>query len=315
MKISAYSFSEGIFVSTMLPYAVGGELLVGEIRNQVAMPGSISGVLGVAINTIARERLCLTQDERLETIRQVRAGLNIDQLLLCCVGELSAAIADDVKECQLAGADAIIASPPTSDQCVEKVSPECLSDTAEQMPLPVIFTLGHGKDRWKATPAEISSVAEGSRKILGFDMGSSDNVLQYDQDYYAIKSVDRPIACLSSSDGTLFHNLNTGSDGVLSCLGAIAPYEVADLYRASREGCFSEAQALHNRLAPLAALLNNHDGVTHELVYREAAYHRGLLATPYARGISEVLTTDLRVKLHKTISDIGLRPVEQASAA
>lgn len=301
------ALSRGIIASTMTPFDEEAAIIFGTITEQAQRITSIDGVLGVAVNTTARERLCITMDERLEIIRRTRAGLDENQLLLSCTGALSEKLIEDVYASKGAGAHAIIACLPHSYQNGETHFHEHLTELFDRMPLPVILSLGRESARWTKSHEEITVLAAGSNNIHGFDMGSSDNVLQYDRCYYAIKSLDRPIACLSSSDGALFHNLNTGGDGVLSCLGSIAPYEVADLYRASRAGCFSEAQAIHNRLAPLVALLTSYDGETHELLYREAAYHRGLLASPYARGITKPLCPDLRNELHKTIADIGIK--------
>ncbi|MDF1670156.1 MAG: dihydrodipicolinate synthase family protein, partial [Roseovarius sp.] len=156
---------------------------------------------------------------------------------------------------------------------------------------------------------EITALARYSDKVIGFDMGADDNVLQYDQDYYALKSVDRPLACIPSSDAALFHNLNTGGDGVLSSLAYIAPHEVAMLYQAARNGHNHDAQVIHVRLAPLIALLSGDDPHTREMIYRAAAHHRGLLASPAARDISKSLCPNLKTELHKTIDDIGLEPI------
>ncbi len=140
-------------------------------------------------------------------------------------------------------------------------------------------------------------------------MGHDDNVLRYDQDYYALKSVDRPLSCLPSSEGALFHNLNTGGDGVLSSLAYVAPHEVAALYKACRDGRFHQAQAIHNRLAPLVTLLNGHDTNTREMIYREAAHLRGLLASTQARGLNTPLFPNLIASLQTTLDDIALKPI------
>ncbi len=140
-------------------------------------------------------------------------------------------------------------------------------------------------------------------------MGVHDNVLAYDQDYYALKSIGRPLACLTSSKGALFHNLNTGGDGVLSCLAYIAPHEVSALYQATRAGDFPLAQAIHNRLAPLISLLDGHDRATHEMIFREAAHLRGLLAAPAARDLPAPLDQAIRTRLETTFDNIGLTPI------
>jgi dihydrodipicolinate synthase/N-acetylneuraminate lyase len=186
MQIDAHNLSGGIFASSMIPFAQNGDLLFDELAGRVEMIGSITGILGIAINTTARERLCMTYDERLEVIRRTRQALGQDQLLLCCVDELSDAMIEDVRHCQKAGADAIIACPTSNDQSADNASLQQFSDLAKKMPLPVIVTLGHGDERWSTACDEITALAASSDKIVGFDMGSGDNVLQYDQDYYAV---------------------------------------------------------------------------------------------------------------------------------
>lgn len=89
----------------------------------------------------------------------------------------------------------------------------------------------------------------------------------------------------------------------------IAPHEVAALCKYSREGRFHDAQAVHNRLSPLASLLAGHDRNTRELIYREIAHVRGLLASASARGISDPLCPQFSAELHKTLDEIALTPI------
>ncbi|MDF1670222.1 MAG: dihydrodipicolinate synthase family protein [Roseovarius sp.] len=313
MQITASSISGGIFVSTLTPFSEYGTILFDAITDQARRLARIDGVLGIAVNTTVRERLTLSAEERFEIIRRTRAGLGASQLLLCCVGELSEAVNDDVRACQEAGADAIITFPAKWEQGYEDQPLEqrlaALADLANQLPLPVIVALGKGDTRRPALSDEITALARHSDNLIGFDMGADDNVLQYDQDYYALKSVDRPLACIPSSDAALFHNLNTGGDGVLSSLAYIAPHEVATLYQAAQNGGTYDAQAIHIRLAPLIALLSGHDPHTREMIYRAAAHHRGLLVSPDARGLSKPLCPNIRTQFHKTIDDIGLKPI------
>lgn len=312
-QISPKALSGGVFVSTLTPFDTSGAMLPDAIADQAHRIAAIAGILGIAVNTTVRERLTLTSQERLQIIDKTRAGLAPHQMLLACVGELSEDVIDDVQACCDAGANAIISFPAKWQRGYEGVALEtrlyALADIAERLMLPVIVALG-GKDvRWASDRNHITALARSSPQILGFDMGGDDDVVQYDQDYYALKSVDRPLACLPSSEGALFHNLTTGADGVLSCLAYVAPHEISGLYKATRENCFPEARAIHNQLAPLIALLNGHDAETREMMYREAAHHRGLLPSAYARGIRDKLSPELRTQIHQTIADIGLKPI------
>lgn len=313
IPLTAQSLSGGVIVSTLTPFDDTGAVLCKSITDQARRITQIDGVIGIAVNTTVRERLTMTPEERLEVIRCTRLGLDAGQILVSCVGELSEAVFDDVVGCEIAGADAIITFPARWKQGFEGQSFEerlvCLAELTDRLALPVIIALGNGENRWAEGPDDIALLAKTGRQILGFDMGHDDNVLRYDQDYYALKAVDRPMALLSSSEGALFHNLNTGSDGVLSSLAYVAPHEVAALYCASRDGQINKAQAIHNLLAPLVAILNGHDIDTREMIYREAVHIRGLLASTQARNLAPPLCPHVTASLHQTLDDIALKPI------
>lgn len=309
----------GINVPTLSPFSADGELLGELITDQARRIARLKNVVGIAISNTVQKHDVLTANERIEVIKRTRAGLAPDQLLLSCVGELSDSVIDYVAECKTAGANAVIVLPTKWGRGFEDRALEerlaALVDLTDRFSLPIIVNLGNGDNRRSATSDEISTLARHSDKVIGFDLGANDSVLHYDQDFLALKSVERPLACIPSSDGALFHNLNTGADGVLSSLSFIAPHEVAELYQASREGRIYDAKAIHGRMSPLIALLSGHDHHIREMIYREAAHHRGLLASPNARGISDPLCPHLKNKLHKTIEDIALKPVKWVTEA
>lgn len=306
--------ASGVVASTLSPFDDCGELLLHPISDQARRLGQIRGIIGIALNTTIREREILSSKERIEIIRRTREGLSSNQLLLSCVGELSDAVIDDVAACEGAGANAVITSlskwQKGYDDKTLNQRIDAIVDLTDQLPLPVIIALGNGETRHPTSSEEIITLAKHSDKVIGFDMGADDNVLHYDQDYYALKAMDLPVACLSSSEGALFHNLNTGADGVLSCLAFVAPHEVAALYQASRCNRFPCAQAIHNRLSPLIALLSGHDPSKREMIYREAAHRRGLLSSPLVHGISTDFCPDLKRRIHSVIDEIGLKPIK-----
>ena len=100
-----------------------------------------------------------------------------------------------------------------------------------------------------------------------------------------------------------------GKPEVTTLTSYIAPYEVAALCNYSRDGRFHDAQAVQSRLSPLANLLASHDRNTHELIYREIAHKRGLLASTNARGIAKPLPIDLCARVHKILDEIALKPI------
>lgn len=311
--VCASALTGGTFISTLTPFDEYGSIMYELIPEQTRRLSSIRGVLGISVHAFIRERLALSLDERVEIVRQTRCALDARQPLLVCLGGFLEDCIDEVRAYQMVGANAVIcfpAGPSLNAPSEDQVS--ALAEEADRLPLPVIIALENGGNRWARERDDITALARNADRVLGFDMGGDENVVQYDHDYYALKSLDRPLTCLASSEGALFHNLNTGSDGVLSSLAFIAPHEVSELYRASRDGRFSDAQAVHNRLYPLIAQLRNQDSEIREMVYREAAYQRGVLGSVHARGITKQLCETHRNSLAKTLLDIGLRQVSRS---
>lgn len=303
----------GVLIPTLTPFNENGKILLNSITDQARRLINIDGIDGIAVNTDIRERQALNARERLVVIRQTRKALDLGQLVLACVGALSIYVEDEVAACRDAGADAVIAylthwRPGLDAQDAESHVSQ-LTELVERLSLPMIAAVGGCNILARCNCKEIAAIARNTMKLVGVAMGHDDNVLRYDQNYYTLKGTDRPMALLPSSEGALFHNLNTGSDGALSSLAYIAPHEVAALYRASRHGRFHEAQAIHNQLAPLIGIMNGHDTDTREKLCRQAAHLRGLLASPDARGLTQPLCPHLAAGLQSTLDDIALKPI------
>lgn len=181
---------------------------------------------------------------------------------------------------------------------------------ADGLSLPVIAACCGSTANTPQELPEIVALVHSCQAVIGVQMGARNNVLEYDQAYYKLKGVDRPLACLPSSEAALFHNLNTGADGVISYLAYLAPHEVAGLYRATRDGRYYDAQALHNRLVPLIGLISGHDKLTRELVFRYIAHSRGLLASRDARNVSTSLDQTHVETIESTLGEIALNPIK-----
>lgn len=309
----ASGLSRGIIVPILTPFDDDGAVSAEAITDQTRRLARIDGVTGIAVNTVDRERDILTAAERIEVIRRTRPGLAHDQLLFAHVGTVSNATLQVARSCLAEGADAVLASlnewQSGEDGNSIDESLEVLIALMDRLPLPVIITLDRAERGRPAISAEITTLARHCDNVIGVALAVDDDVLQYDQAYYALKFIGRPLSCLATSTGALFHNLNTGADGVLSPLAQLAPHEVAALYQASRTGQFLDAQALHNRLSPVIGLLAGHDDITRERIYREIAHHRGLLASPEMRGGFDSLSDQAMRRIRQVIEETGLDPV------
>jgi dihydrodipicolinate synthase/N-acetylneuraminate lyase len=250
--------------------------------------------------------------ERLDVLRKTRKGLCDHQILWAGVGELSETAIEEAANAKRVGASAVITMLPGSGTSYGQGNQRCMRQSiltlADQMALPTIIGLGVGKKSSRCS-SDILNLVRLSNRIVGFDLGRNNDVTQYDRDYYCLKAIARPMVALTSSDGALFHNLNTGSDGVLSDLAYVAPHEVCALFEASQIGDFFEAQAIHNKLAPLIDLLSVECAKERDIIMRLLAYERGLLATTL---VCSQLSQTVRLLAHtvqRILGDIQLKPI------
>lgn len=313
MKKEQSDCAAGLIVPTLCPFDELGKIMFQSVTDQARRLSWIDGVVGIAVNTTPRERMVLTIAERVEVIRRTRAGLNPDQIVLSYVGDLTWEIINEVLACKEAGSEAILAAPPRRMPDAERTRAnefcEALAVFIDDLALPVIMMRQSPDSDLRLTVQNIADIAQATNNFIGIDMGSSESVVQYDHVYHALSTVDRPLSGLSSSEAALFHNLNTGAHGVLTCLAYVAPHEMAALYLASRRDRVLDGQALQRRLSPLIAVLSGHDLNVQEMIYREAAHYRGLLASTDARGIDTGLSAHLKHRLHQVIEEIGLKPI------
>lgn len=307
------ALAQGIIVPTLSPFDEDGRVLMAAVGDQTQRFARIDCVAGIAANTVNREHEALTPVERIDVIRETRAALSAGQLLLAHVGTLEALELENIAACKAAGADAVICRLPRWPEGLERAAPDDrigkLIDQINQLPIPIIIALDSVELDHPEIGPETIHLVQDCHNLIGVTLGADDNVLHYDQSYYALKSIGRSLICLTAAEGALFHTLNTGADGVMSPLARLAPHEAVALFKASRAGRFHDAQALHNRLAPLIGLLAGNDAETREMISREIAHHRDLLTSPECRGVSSPLSPDLKQHIHQVIDDIGLKPV------
>ena len=316
-EITAKDLCGGVLIATRTPFIEDGTISLDLVACHAQLFSSIPSVKGVVVDAIAGERGLTSFEEKLALVRQTRQGLQPAQIVLLHVGPLDAGVPHRTIEAKAAGADGIIGFPPHGgSNCTGHAKSDrlcALARVVDQSTLPVVIALSDGNGRTVGQSDDLAALAGRIDRVIGFDMGTDTGVIQYDHDYYALKSVSRPIACLPSSDGSMFHNLNTGADGVLSRIAFFAPYEVSQLYAAARDGHFFDAQAIHNKLAPLTRLLLSHRADQREKLCREAAILRGLLPAYNGRDINNRVASGAYQQLVTVLEQLRLMPVHSVA--
>jgi dihydrodipicolinate synthase/N-acetylneuraminate lyase len=303
----------GTIACTLTPFDEAGSVMFNSVTDQARRLNQIDSVIGIAVSATLRERLILTPEERFEVIRHTRDGLENGQILVSFVGKLDEEVINEVVACRAAGADVIVTFLPRREKgAYEESLTQMITHLAaltDELGLRLIFTSSDGESRWVETSKDMAVLGRTRQTVVSLAESQGDKLLRYDQDHSPSNSTNWPMALKPRPEATLFQDLYTSDDCMISLLAYIAPHEMAALNCASRDGRLLDAQATRTKLAPLIAILSDPEPNTRELICREIAHYRGLLASPVARGISDPLCPQVRWHIHQVIHEIGLRPI------
>lgn len=313
--ITLKDFSRGLIAPLIAPPLQESAYQNEAIAEQTKRLAEIGGVIGVEVNMALEVGRSSLGTARLDYLKTARGALKEEQLLIVRLGPFSNDLVETCSACAEFGANAIVTELGIAARAKTSLSNndyiEHQAHLADQTCLPILLDLPCSEAVQERAFGKLHDlVAKHSTNVVGVVMRCDDQTWTYDESYYALKTINRPIACLTASETALFHNLNTGADGVISKLASIAPHDVVALFHASREGRFFDAQAIHNKLSGLIELIGNQSPNDRELVFQAIARKRGLLvSSDLDRGIRKLDTAAIR-KIDEALDAVSLTPID-----
>jgi dihydrodipicolinate synthase/N-acetylneuraminate lyase len=278
-----------------------------EAADLAAKYTKISGIKGICFDLRSTYSEAVGFGDGNDILRRVSGLMTATQSLIVRIDTPNATNRDDILFVRAAGVDLVLFGPPTTH--IDPNQNCTFVDTIDALALPCVLQVDRAAQPSLDFDQDIMSLAQRCPNIIGITLCCDEHVLQYDQDYYALKRLDRPIAVIPSCDGTLFHNLNTGADGVISRMAIIAPHETTAMYQASIEERFYDAQMLHNRLAPLTGLLAAGTKQDQRKTFEHCAVLQGLPSGLFADQSSGQLDDNRRSEIEQILKDIQLKPI------
>ncbi|GFE67039.1 dihydrodipicolinate synthase family protein [Litoreibacter roseus] len=312
---SPVALSGGVIISLITPRHVSPTVAGDIVSEQVQRLHHIEGVTGFLIKAREPNGVRLNNQDVSFLLRAVKEKLARGKLLIADLGFLTSDTAQNAAGWTHAGANALMTT--LNIQAVETADISQIAGIVEQthllerMRLPVILNETRREfRRFDAYKRNLQHAVAKADNVVGVFFGYDDRTSAYDENYYAIKAMDRPVACFTGSETALFHNLNTGADGVVSKLAFIAPHEVVALFRASRSARFFDAQVMHNKLSPLVELVGNRPPPEREAVFYAIAKRRGLLGSTEPDGEDLQLDPATIRRIDETLEAVALIPID-----
>ena len=300
----------GVIPAHLLPFTADRQIDETNLRRHLRALLDVDGVAGITTNAHASEVATLTADEQRRQLDIVldEAGGRVP-VISGVYQDGSAKAARIAAAAEQAGADALLVFPSAVFDGGSQLRPEMAvghyAEIAEATSLPMIaFAYPVTSGLRLATDALVRICSEVDNVVAVKEW--SNDIVAYERNLRALKSLDKDVAVLSSFSRSLLASLVIGADGILSGHGSVVVDLHVQLFRAVEKQDLGYARSVWDRIRPLAEacyadpFLDGHNRmkVVLELLGRIDAAH----VRPPLQPVSEAERTTLR----DAIAEAGL---------
>ncbi|MEN9776103.1 MAG: hypothetical protein RL322_3173 [Pseudomonadota bacterium] len=283
----------GMHAATIVPMRPDFSIDEPALARHIAEVSHTLGIRGLLVNGHAGENFVLDSNEKQRVVEIARA--ESPRGCLICSGvnaESSLQAAEDARRAEKAGADLLLLFPPNSFALGHDLRAEGLHQqhVLAATTLPVLLygapvgagAMAYGPDQLRILAAE--------PRVIGIKEGSWE-VAAYEANRRLLKSLRPDFVVMGSGDEHLLTSYIVGSEGSQVSLAAVAPRLCADFFAAADGQDWAEAQALHQRIYPLArAIYRDAPGGRATARLKACLYLLGRGGAPIVRPPQPVVT-------------------------
>jgi 4-hydroxy-tetrahydrodipicolinate synthase len=305
------SFLRGVIPAHLLPFDADLEIDQLNLRRHVRALVEVEGVSGITTNGHAAEVPTLTADEQrlvLEIALEEAAGKV--PVISGVYADGSATAARVATQMEAAGADALLVFPSQGFNFGGEQRPEVAfahyATIAEATRLPLIAFIYPVSTGVHIHTTSLVRICTEINNVVAIKEWTNDIVL-YERNYRALKSLDKDIAVLSSYSRSLFTSLCIGADGILSGHGSVIADLHVELWRAMGAGDLAAARRCWDRIYPIAEacyadpFLDGHNRM------KEALAMLGRIDKAHVRPPLQPLSDCERDRLAAAVAEAGLK--------
>jgi 4-hydroxy-tetrahydrodipicolinate synthase len=246
----------GVIPAVLLPFKTDFSIDEAAYRKHLRDVAAVTGISALTVNGHSSEVHACTVDEQREVMRITTDELGDRLPVITGVyadGSLEAARIARLAETD--GATALLIFPPQSMSMGGQLRPEMalahFSTIAAATSLPLIcfnYSLAGGLGYPHETLLRLVEAVPSIRAIKDW----SGDPMQHERNIRGLQSLPHPVTVLTTHSAWLMSSLVLGCNGLLSGAGSvIADLQVA-LFEAARRGDLARAQAINDRIYPIA---------------------------------------------------------------
>jgi 4-hydroxy-tetrahydrodipicolinate synthase len=243
----------GIYTATVCPFARNGTIDEEALARHMVTAVATPGIVGVLINGHAGENFLLTRAEKRRVVEIAHATIGTRAILVCGINaESSFEAADQARDAETAGADALLVFPPfswaLSQDDTMALNHHRIVAAASRLPL-VLYQAGVASEM-AYSPAVLSGLVR-LPNVVAIKEGSWESA-RYEANRRLIKRIAPHVAVMASGDEHLLTCMAVGSEGSMVSLAVLVPDVIVALDRAVAASDLATARKLNDRIQPLA---------------------------------------------------------------
>lgn len=244
----------GVVPAHLLPFTAGLKIDETNLRRHLRDLIELDGVTGITTNAHASEVATLTVEEQRRvldiTLEEADGRVPVISGVYQDGSAKAARIAADAES---AGADALLVFPSQVFDGGSQLRPEMAvghyAEIASATGLPMIaFVYPVASPLHLGTEA-LLRICDEIDNVVAIKEWSND-IVAYERNYRAVKSLERDIAVLSSFSRSLLASLCVGADGILSGHGSVVAEQHVELFRAVEKQDLAAARDIWARIQP-----------------------------------------------------------------
>ena len=298
----------GIIPAIVTPMTTEAELDLPALRRYVGWLVE-QGPVALAVNVDTGEGPHLTPDERrqtLETVAEAVAGRC--KVVAGVAGPSTAFGVTNARAAQAAGADALLVFPIPA-YLGEPLNPEMPyryhAAIAEAVDLPLVLFQLQPALGGVLYSADVLHRLVSIPSVVAFKEASFD-CLRFLQVKAALQSAGRPVTLLTGNDNFICESFILGAEGALLGFATLGTREQVAMLDAVRRCDFDQAQALSQRLQPLADWVFGPPVTDYRARTKEALVMLGVLENATVRAPLLPITDEQRSELRGALQCAGL---------
>lgn len=246
----------GVIPANLLPFTTDLEIDETSLRRHLRGLLDVDGVNGITTNAHATEVATLNTSEqrRLLDITLEEAGGRVP-VIAGVYEDGSAKAATVARAAEEAGADGLLIFPSEVFAFGSQQRPEMAlghyETIAAATSLPMIVFVYPDSSPLHIRTDALVRICDTVDNVVAVKEWSN-NIITYERNYRALKSLDKEISVLSSFSRALLASLVVGADGILSGHGSVVVDLHVELFDAMQQGDLARARAVWDRIQPFA---------------------------------------------------------------